>query len=113
MRHGVLTKPSPGLNLLQAVEQAIRNFNNAPHCGRAGRLPAEVRFNPADIPAERNLGGLSVLPDSNVRVGHIRVTTADLLPPPTPEEDEFTAALREYHQLKDEFEQQTRAAVHG
>ena len=80
MRHGVLTKPSAGLSLRQAIAQAIKNFNAAPHCGHAGHAPAEARFNPAELPPAREIEGLSILPDSRVRPGYIRVTTIDFLP---------------------------------
>lgn len=85
MRLGVLTKLAiADLNRvkenLEALEVLIRpaltNFRGAAHL--KDRLPAELHFNPAELPTFREIGGLSVLPDSEVRPGFIRVTTIDI-----------------------------------
>lgn len=79
MRTGILYKPTPGLTLSQAVQQAVTLFRHSAHCN--GLEPAEARFNPGDLPAGHELlnpGGLAVLPDPQVRLGHIRITTAEV-----------------------------------
>lgn len=80
MRLGVLYKPVPGQPFAMAVKLAVTNFNNAPHCGRRGHNPAEIRLHPDELPAELHLDGLAIHPDDQVRPGHIRITTCDLLP---------------------------------
>lgn len=111
MRHGVLTKPIPGLTLAEAINQAVRNFNAAPHCGRAGHLPAEARFHPDDLPADLEVDGLSILPDTNVRRGYIRITTIDI--PVDPSDDNYVEVWDEYQREKEIFAARARAMTIG
>jgi len=79
MRRGLNSKWQPQHTLSQAVALAVRNFEFAPYLGRRGAIAAEVRFNPAQLPPQLEIGGLSVLPDSDVPTGFIRVSTIDEL----------------------------------
>ncbi len=75
---GVLYKPSPKLNLPDAVQQAITNFENAPHT--RDQFPAEARFNPQELPNKLEICGLTTVPDPDVRPGYIRITIHTLTP---------------------------------
>jgi len=112
MRLGVLYKPVPGHHFAMSVKLAVTNFNNAPHCGRRGHKPAEIRLHPAELPADLHHEGLAIHPDDRVRPGYIRVTTCDLLPDyvtqPDPNGDDLRA---EYYRSKQQFNQQVEAAL--
>jgi len=75
MRHGVLYKKSK-LSIQHEVDLARRQFYRAGHC--AGFAPAEARFNPVEMPKQRQIHGLEVVSDERVKPGHIRICTADL-----------------------------------
>ena len=77
---GVLYRIRPGIPLAQALKLAVANFNNAPHAGKRGHLPAAARFNPGDCPADVQIDGLAVLPDDTVRLGHVRICTHSFSP---------------------------------
>jgi hypothetical protein len=76
MRQGILYTYNHRQPLAQAIAPALLNFTNAPHL--AGHHPAEARFNPAQLPADLEVEGLSVLPDERVKVGYVRITTCDM-----------------------------------
>ncbi|RME71829.1 MAG: hypothetical protein D6784_14580 [Chloroflexi bacterium] len=59
------------LPLNVAVKMALSQYRSAYHT--AGTEPGEVRLNPAELPPERELYGLPVLPDPQVRPNHIRI----------------------------------------
>lgn len=79
MKRGINCKWSARHTLGEAVEAALKNFQFAPYLGRRGALAAEVHFNPAQLPPELVLFGLSVLPNADVPAGYIRVSTYDEL----------------------------------
>lgn len=78
MRHGILFDNRQRLPLASAVQAAVRRFKQADHL--RGLFPAELHFPPAELPPNLEIDGLSVLPDTYVRPGFIRVTTYDIAP---------------------------------
>lgn len=79
MRHGTLyDNRRLMLPLEKAVKMAIRQFGNQRHLQEF--TPAELHFNPVDLPDAVEMHGLNVLPDTDTRPGTIRVTTYDVSP---------------------------------
>ena len=76
MRIGILFGNSKKLPVETAVKMATAQFSQAEHT--QGYSPAEVRFNPAQMPQEATLYDLVVIVDERVPLNHIRVCTREI-----------------------------------
>lgn len=103
MQIGLLIKIDPRHTPQRAARLAIANWANSPTHGKRGHLAAELHYNPADLPADLEIDGLSVLPDNGVAPGHIRVTTVDMIG-----DNELEAERRRFAAL---VARETRGAV--
>lgn len=75
MRYGILFNNKKRRPLQVAIKMAVAQFNNQSHT--RDYYPAEARFNPANLPPEKEIQGLSILPDRRIPVNHIRICTHD------------------------------------
>lgn len=79
MRIGIMFHNKKRVDLAQAILLAIRKFEQTDHA--QGYKPAEIRINPGDLPMhamELAPEGLTIVPDLQVKHGHIRVCTRDM-----------------------------------